>query len=391
MQRRIQAVLLKEESTAGEDASPTPADDALGLAGMFSFVRNADVQDPDEVTGALDDAEFHLGRVSAQMTLPLYLKGSGTAGDAPQVGLPLRACAFGETLQATAVPTTGTTTATAGTTNSFDVDTAVDSDWSTTDGAYEGMPVTLSGNPATPVTTIVTKYTVAAGTATVEVAHTFDAALDTSTEAKIEPCAVYVPASTSVPHVTGYGYEDGVVDKLVGAQGTFNAQMTVGQVGRIEFTFTGRALAQADATFPAVTVEATRPPVWKNGVSLLNGSPVGVNGLSISPNHTVVQPDDPNGIEGYDVPQIVGPRRIQGQIDPNRRLVATESVVAAFLNGTTGVIHAQAGKTAGNKYAITCRRAKYRGVESGERGGISMQNIPFSALGSDDETWLTFW
>jgi hypothetical protein len=126
-------------------------------------------------------------------------------------------------------------------------------------------------------------------------------------------------------------------------------------------------------------------------VSLLNGSPVGVNGLSISPNHTVVQPDDPNGIEGYDVPQIVGPRRIQGQIDPNRRLVATESVVAAFLNGTTGVIHAQAGKTAGNKYAITCRRAKYRGVESGERGGISMQNIPFSALGSDDETWLTFW
>lgn len=45
MQRRIQAVLLKEESTAGEDATPTPADDALGLAGMFSFVRNADVQD----------------------------------------------------------------------------------------------------------------------------------------------------------------------------------------------------------------------------------------------------------------------------------------------------------------------------------------------------------
>lgn len=391
MHRRIQALLLKQESTPGTEETPSPTANALALAGPFSFKRNADVQDSDEITGGLDEAEFHMGRISGQLQFPLHLKGSGTGGEAPQAGLPLKLCGMAETLLAAAVPASGTSTATGGTTNSFTIDTASETDWSTTDDEYVGMPVTLAGNPATALTTIITGYKVAAGIATVTVAHTFGTALDSSTTAKIEANAVYMPASASIPHATAYGYEDGVLDKLIGALGTFSLQATVGQPGMLDVTLTGEALDQSDAAVPTTTVEATRPPVWKNGVALLNGAAVGMNTFSVNPNNTVVQPDDPNGAEGYDVPTIVSPRRIQGQVDPNRRLVATSAIVAAFVNGTTGVIHVQAGQSAGNKWAVTVRQAKYRGVESGDRNGISMQNIPFSALGSDDGVFITFW
>lgn len=381
-------LLAKEETTEGEDSVPTAADNAILISNPERPTPEPNVIEDDAATGSLDPDEPIIGGMFMNLPVEVILKGSGAAGTAPEWGILMRACGWKETVTATPVPASGTTTATAGTTSSFDVDTSVDTDWSTTDQAYRGMPVTLSGNPATPVTTLITDYTVSGSTATVTVAHTFDSALDNTTEAKIPVNVLYGPASTNIPSVTEYFYMDGLLWKLLGARGSVSLTLNSGREWRAQFNFRAMFDSKTDVAVPTATLDDATKPIWKNGLMLTKGQEVALQQLSLGTNPDITNPDNPNAAEGFD-PAIITARNLQGTFNPLEQLVANMDFMADFRAGTKRKLGAIAGSSTGNQLGLTIPEAKYRNVTPTDRENLAANDIPFSAVGRDAGAFLT--
>lgn len=88
-----------------------------------------------------------------------------------------------------AVPSSGTSSVTGGTTTSFTLDTASETQWSTDEGAYIGREVELSVNPATTRTALIQNYHMEAAIARVTITATLPAALSSATKVRLLPQA----------------------------------------------------------------------------------------------------------------------------------------------------------------------------------------------------------
>ena len=97
-------VLVKLESVLGQDALPVEATDAL-LANAVTINTNPDIQESEEFSGSLDVGNPIVGGTPMEISIQVYLKGSGTAGTEPETD-PLYKIAG---LDATVVPSTSVT------------------------------------------------------------------------------------------------------------------------------------------------------------------------------------------------------------------------------------------------------------------------------------------
>lgn len=97
---RNTAILAKLETTAGTDAVPTGADDAM-LISNASFEVSYNNVDRSLLRGFLGASEQLVGTRVVNITFESEISGSGTAGTAPVWGRLLQACAFTETVAAT--------------------------------------------------------------------------------------------------------------------------------------------------------------------------------------------------------------------------------------------------------------------------------------------------
>ena len=387
LRTRNVAQLFKAESTEGQDANPTAAADAVLVTNPERPAPDPNVIDNQTASGSLDADAPIVGGMTFSWSTDLILKGSGDPATPPEWGPVLRACGFAEVTQ-TAVPATGTSTATGGTTGSFTIDTATHTDWSTDNGAYLGMPVELSGNPTGPVITFVTGYTVAGGVATVEIAHTLTTALDNATEARILPNVTYAPASENIPSLSSYTYMDGLLYKVLGVRGSAQLTLTSGREARAQITWRGIFGGKEDAAVPDVTLDPTREPIWKNGLMLLDGRAIALQSLSLNTNASLVNPDDPNQVEGYSTTIMTG-RDMQGSLDPLAELVANYDPLARFRSGTEQRMAAMLGASVGNRLGLTVPRGKYRNVNPTGRDDLAAEDIAFSAVGNDSGAFLT--
>ncbi|MDD5297663.1 MAG: hypothetical protein PHU46_12190 [Rhodocyclaceae bacterium] len=71
----------------------------------------------------------------------------------------------------------------------------------------------------------------------------------------------YNPISTAFESLTIYYYDDGVLHKLLGARGTVEFKLPVGQKPVMAFKFTGLDGGDAAAANPSLTLTAWQPPV----------------------------------------------------------------------------------------------------------------------------------
>lgn len=397
IRRRFQAFLFKNEPLGSEgiDALPTPGADALKIDGEFEFSNDPEIVGSDEVTNSLDAGEFEVGKNPFSFTVPVALKGSGVAETPPEVGAMLKSSSLAENIQAATIPAATPAAASGGTAFSVTIDTAdvgnpQNAELPLTEGALVGRPMTLAGNPAVPVTTFCSKYTVAGAIVTIEFVESFNPVLDATTTVIVEKNVTYIPATVNVPAGTAYGYNDGKLWKGVGMFNGSTLTLTSSQRGRLEFSPQGIFLSEEDAAVPGgLVLDATRPPLWKGGKALLNRQQIAVQQLTLNLNSTIALPDNPNSVEGFD-PGVITARDIQGNINPLERLVATADVMADFRAGTKRVLHAQAGSVAGNRWALTIPETRYRDKGAGDREGLRTAEIPFSAIGSDSSFYLCF-
>ncbi len=380
LRSRNAVVLFKTETTAGTDASPVAADDAV-LVENPQIQFNPNIVRTNEVTGSLDSRGAIVGGMTAQISCDVYLKGSGTAGTAPEFGPLLKACGWAETLTGTAVPASAEACGATGSTTTATLGTSA----SSTADAYNGMPIDFTGNVEG--SSFIADYT-AAKLATLT--DTMSGAIDASTSYQIPANVLYAPASSSISAGTMYVYMDGVLYEFVGCRGTTGFALQSGGPGRIRFQFNGIFEAKTDAAVPTATYDTTRPPIWKGGKALVNRVASAMAALSVDANAQVINPDNPNATEGYDPAEIVS-RNMQGQMDPLETLIATRDVMADFRAGAQRIIHARYGSTAGNRVGLTVPAGLFTNQTPADRNGLSAVTVPFDCVGQDGGAYLCFY
>lgn len=95
IQSRASVVALKVETTEGTPVSPTSANDYLPVRSGYSLEFNQDVLENEELKNSLGPAKPVLGLENPSASLPLYLKHSGTEGQAPRAAGDLLQAIFG--------------------------------------------------------------------------------------------------------------------------------------------------------------------------------------------------------------------------------------------------------------------------------------------------------
>ena len=371
---RNAVVLSKIETIAGVDAAPSASTDAIATAGPVKISFNPNIKETDETNGSMDASAPVVAGMPCELSMDVYLKGSGVAGTAPEWGKLMRASGYSETLLGTAVPASAEACAAGGSTSTAVLGTSA----AATAQQYRGMPISLTGVVA--ADSFIADYT-AGKVATLT--DLLAGSPGASSSYQILRNVLYGPASNNIPSLTHYVYSDGILYKFFGARG--NAQFTLETNGLGKATFRMPCIfgGKSDAAVPSSPVyDATRPPPFQNGKALLNRVAAAISQLSVDSGVVLTMPEDPNQLEGF-LPVIPTDRKITGSINPLETLVATRDVLTDLRAGTTRILHARYGQVVGNRIAFTMPAAQALNQTPGDRNKLSQIEVPFQATGRD--------
>ena len=373
------AVLAAIEAVEGTPETLSFVDDAILVADP-TITLSPQNETTNEVTGSLDDRGPIVGGMQVSVSFDVYLKGSGTAGVAPEWGVLLRALGWAEVSTAAAVPVSPEA-ATAGTTTSA----TGGAGFTATADLYRGMPMELTVNPVGGALTFISDYTVGKLMTFTDV---FGSALDVTTLLQIPANVIYKPASTGISSLTLGVYFDGVRYLIAGARGDQSLVLTAAKAGKFSFTFQGIFISKIDDPLLAATYDSTRPPAWRDpdsdsrGACLVDRAEAAVASMTFANGNAVAYPENPNAAQGFDGAIVTG-RSMSVSLDPLMTLVATRDVVSDMVAGTQQIVHARYGTIAGNRVAITCPTVLWTGATPGNRQGLLTEEIQGACLGQD--------
>lgn len=347
---RQQLGLCKIESTAGTDSSPVVGTDAIALEGM-SRVLNFESIQTNEHRDTLNSSEDIPAGGFAQVNASVNVKGSGTAGTAPEADDIYRAAGLAVANLAAAV--TGTAQAGASTTI-----TLAASGPSSTDDAYEGMVIELDGGTGSGQTRVITGYNGTTKVATVT--PSWDTTPDATSTYNIHACDVYSPADQGLENVTFYHYmknksssANSELTKLVGAAANLSFSMDT----RNRLIAAMELIGQLDAAPSNVsdpgsgTFDSGVPPVLINASVYLGDVAAAIGTFTLNLNNSVQVSDDPAEEYGHDIAEIMS-RDIRATMNPLKGLLSSVNAFADFQANTTRDVWLNWGGTSGNRISI---------------------------------------
>jgi hypothetical protein len=204
--------------------------------------------------------------------------------------------------------------------------------------------------------------------------------------------ATYKPASTGVPSLTIWVYEDGTVKKLKGCRGNVKFRGKVGEPCYADFSFTGVYDAVADLAMISPTIEATVPPALLSSLMTIDAYSGIYSSFSFDMSNEVGLRESANSATGYLSALITG-RQPKGTLDPEFVTVATYDFYGKMLAGTPVAFNlgAIANGTC-NKVQITAPKLVYAKVGEGDRTGYTTAELDFDLCMNtgDDEISLVF-
>lgn len=377
---RFAAVAVRIETTPGVDPiGGTPiASDYIGAECEVQF--DPTIIELPELTGTLDKSASIVGGLKPRIRLRMPLRGSGTAGTAPDWGKLLRCSTMVETVTGAAIGVP--TAAASGTTSTV---TAA-APFGTTAQQYRGMPLLVTGDQVFP--TVITDYT--AGRI-ITMAETRTAGLTVSSLLQIPINVLYSPTSDEANYKTCtiYFYGDGLRWDFVGAMGTPTLELTTGGLGFLTFELRGQFSAKSATAVPALAAAAVRPtpPRFVGGKMRLDGALAQVRTLTLNGGVNTVLPDDPESAEGYG-PALPIERDVGGSLDPLMNTTNSVALFNNFRNGTNMRMAAMLGTTAGNRFAIMCPAVKATAMDPSARDGLGQHGLQFQADGADSAFFI---
>jgi len=386
---KFSALAVKIETTVGTDViggTPALAD---WVGGECEVQFDPDVIAVPEYNGSIDMSAGVVGGLKPRLRVRMPMRGSGTAGTAPDWAKLMRVCTFEETVTAAAVG--APTAAASGTTTTVTAATP----FAATADLYVGMPLIVTG--VAPGTTGIMAYTAARVISTGDTAST---AYTTGSTLQVPINVRYGPTSDESVHKTAtcYFYADGVRWTFTGAMGSVSLEMTSAGLAFLTFElraqFGVKSITALPATGAAGALTAANArvlvvtPRWVAGKSQINLSLAQVATLSINTGVNIMLPDDPESAEGYG-PAVAIERDISGSIDPYMNTSNSVALMTAFRAGTAMPLMAIIGSTAGNRFLVTVPRAKAIAMDPTNRDGLAAHGLNFKAEGADNAFYLT--
>jgi hypothetical protein len=206
------------------------------------------------------------------------------------------------------------------------------------------------------------------------------------------PSAIYKPASTGVPSLTIWVWEDGMIKKLKGCRGNVKFSGKVGEPSYAEFDFTGVWDNIVDGAMISPTFEGTIPPALLNAAFTIDSFAGVITSFSLDLGNKVDLRETINGTTGY-VSALITGRTATGKVDPEMTLVAAYDWYGKWKSGALAALNVgPVGGTAYNKFGFTAPKCVYKKVGEGDRTGNITADLDFAlAMNTgDDELVLTF-
>jgi hypothetical protein len=382
---RNAAVAVKIEVTPGTDAiAGTPANvDWIGADCQVQFDQSAVPNS--EMTGSLDRAPAIVGGLRPRLRLTMPLRGSGTAGTAPEWGRLMQCATMQETLTAAAVPA-APLALTAGGASAV----TLGATFGTTAQQYRGMPLALGAITSDqPALSAISDYTTGRVATLI---HTVSTSFTTTQTAQIPINQRYSPTSdeTVFKTCTIYFFADGMRWRFTGCLGTWSLDLTTGGIGQLSFDLVGTFLDYSATALPTGWNTVIRPtaPRFVAGACRMNGAIARVRALSVQAGVATVLPENPEATEGYD-PAVPVERDVSGSLDPLMDTTVSVSRFNNFRNGTNMILGAILGSTPGNRFAIVLPSIRATAMNPGDRGSLGVDSIGFQADGADSPAFLT--
>ncbi|EKE70894.1 hypothetical protein [Oceanibaculum indicum] len=375
----------KVQAEVGTDAAPTVGDDAF-LCEAVSANPSFENEDTDESTGVLDDRPSIAGGGFRPFDTTVHLKGSGSAGTAPEFAALLIGCAMAEYLLAADL----VGTATAGTSSTVSVPDIT--------GVRAGMVLEITDGTGEGQRRVITGVTAGVNPAGVLAVYPdFETDPDETSEITVRACALYVPASTSLKNITLRRWQkdsaggNSKLTSIVDAAGTANFTFAPRVTGKCQFQMRGRLSAPTDVADPgAPSLTSVRPVALVGAEIFLGGVATRFNQLTFNLGATVDQQDDPSDAYGYGEAGVTR-RRMEGRINPPMALQSVRNAFASWLNGTTQAFWLNYGPAAGNRISLYAPELVYTGDEDEDVRGFAHSGLPFRAGGQDSGVHICFW
>lgn len=385
------AAALQLDSLGGADygteATINPASDAIKVRVGSAFDPQFDNLETDYLQGALDQSEPITGGGMVRRQMPCYLKGSGAAGTAPDVGKLLRSAAFEEVVTAVAVAGT----AQAGAAGSITLASGA----SSTANLFRGMVIAITDGEGAGQKRVVTAYN---GTTKVaSVYPDWDEAPDATSEYEIGANVLYRPRSVGLQPISIAEWAHSTVvgglsrrRRLMDGASTFTLNVTPRALAQIDFTVSGKLAALPDdvAKPAAPTLQASEPTPILNALAFLGGQPIKFNEFTFDAGNDVQMADDPTALYGYGAADIVN-RTAQGRlVVPMRQLSAGGDHFNRWLAGTPDQFWVHWGPGPGDLVSIWLPRIKYTGAAPGETRGYGNEQCPYRSNSPDATAFI---
>lgn len=201
----------------------------------------------------------------------------------------------------------------------------------------------------------------------------------------------YDPVSASFDSLSIYFYRDGLMHKVLGARGTFQAVVESSEYGKISWTFQGLYAGPADVALVTGTFNAQLPPICVATTFTMGGYTPVAKKVMVSLNNAMGRRDDMTQSTGLKE-IIITQRETKGSFDPESVLIATKDFWSEWSASTAQALSCIIGATTGNIYEISGPKCVYDDISYGDRDGLLTLEIPFT-MGmdtGDDEIQFIF-
>lgn len=203
----------------------------------------------------------------------------------------------------------------------------------------------------------------------------------------------YLPASSGVPSLTIWVYEDGVIKKARGCRGNVRFSGKLGEPVFAEFDFTGVFDSVIDGAMLSPTFEATVPPTLFGNVLTLDAYSLIAESISFDMGNQTTLRSSITAPDGY-LSALITDRKPTGKVDPELTLVATYDFFGKWKAGTAAALTLGpvGPANAYNKFTISAPKAVATNVGEGDRGGNLTADTDFMLCRNtgDDEFKLEF-
>lgn len=381
-------LLIALQSAEGTIASPSAVTDIVPCeTDSMTYNGPYTSEDTDEANGSFAAGAPLVVGQPATISFRSRIKGAGpgvtyTASVKPPLHAALSSCGWLGVFQAAvaaAALAAGTTTS--GTLGAGGAATAQ---------VYRGMPLVLTGAPATGRRPLISDYT-AGKVATLT--DLYGSPLSASNTGAIPANWTYAPTTppdaasraTMHPCATIFWYEDGVLYQWMDCRGTLDLDGDTARPGFGAFSFTGVFVSKTDVAVPTNGVYPSHSaPLLVQGTGTAPAAQIARRGLPISKwslknGGQIETPQDPNTPIGFGGGQIAG-RRHQLEVDPLATHVATRNVladIAAFSQYTAAL---QFGAVAGNSWSLLLPLAQPLMVTPAMRSKLRAETTVYQAL-----------